>query len=169
TEAWLNLIGPALPDHPTAAGQAVAGAILVVFSQSGIEVQPSGSLLYSPVPALPASLDPALFTPAERLEFQASDLNAARAALGTFTENKDPAVRAEALLRLARVQAKRFESKEALATYSKLTNENRVSLADVAYALLSRLARCELLLKSNQPALARREAGSLVEALASGT
>ena len=169
TEAWLNRIGQALPGAATASGQPAAGAILVVFSQSGIEVQPSGSLLYSPVPPLPDSFDPALFRAAERFEFQASDLNTARAALGTLTENKDPAVRAEALLRLARVQAKRGESKEALATYSKLTNENRVSLADASYALLSRFARCELLLSSNQQALARGEAASLIEALDSGT
>jgi len=169
TEAWLNRIGQALPDAATAAGQPAAGAILVVFSQSGIEVQPSGSLLYSPVPPLPDSFDPALFAPAARLEFQASDLNTARAALGTLTENKDPAVRAEALLRLARVQAKRGERKEALATYSKLTNENRVSLADASYALLSRFARCELLLSSNQQALASGEAAALIEALDSGT
>jgi signal transduction histidine kinase len=169
TEAWINRIGPSLPAGATAAGQPAAGAILVAFSKTGIEVQPSGSLLYSPVPAVTDYVDPALFGPAERLEFQASDLNAARAALSALSGNKDPAVRAEALLRLARVQWKRGEATDALATYSKLANETRMSQADAPFALLSRFARCELLQSSQQFALAKREAASLVAALDAGT
>jgi signal transduction histidine kinase len=168
TDAWLNRIDTSLSTEAAVGGPAAAG-ILVRFSKAGVETRPAQSLLYSPAPPSTESFDSSLFALAQRLEFQASDLNAARAALATLTESKDLAVRAEALLRLARVLAKRGETVEALATYSKLANENRMSLTDAPYALLSRLARCELLEASQQHAAARQEAGALIEALESGT
>src|SRR5262245_55028790 len=78
TETWLNQIPASLPAEPAAPIDIGKDAVLVSFSKSGMEIQPSGEVLYHPVTPIPELRDPSLFAPAERLEFQASDLNAAR-------------------------------------------------------------------------------------------
>src|SRR5437870_5053510 len=165
TEAWLSRIGPALHAESDERSQ---GGLLVSFSKAGMEVQHRGQLLYRPAVPSAELLDAALFAEAEKLEFQTSDFKTARAALSALTMHQDGLVRAEALLRLARVQSKSGQTSEALNTYAKLANENRMSSSEAPYALLSRFARCELLAASHQEAAAKQEASLLVASLESG-
>ena len=53
--------------------------------------------------------------------------------------------RAEALLRLARVQTKRKHNEDALAAYARLQSIEAISQADVPYSLLGRFARIQLM------------------------
>ena len=165
TEASLSRIGPALPTESPESSQ---GGLLVSFSKAGVEVQPRGQLLYRPAAPPLELLDAALVAEADKLEFQTSDFKTARAALSALTMHQDGLVRAEALLRLARVQSKSGQKPEALNTYAKLANENRMSPSEAPYALLSRFARCELLAALHQEAAAKQEASLLVAGLESG-
>ena len=114
------------------------------------------------------NVDTEIFAEAERLEFQTSDLRAARNALSTFASSTDPRVRAEALLRLARVASKSGDVSEALANYAKIADETSLSPLGAPYGLLSRFARCQLLANAHQEAAARPEAVQLAASLQSG-
>jgi signal transduction histidine kinase len=165
TESWLGQIGSTLP--PEGASPPHRGGILVKFSRSGVETQPPNSLPYYPVSPASSNLDPALFREAELLEFQTGDLRGAAAILLRLAESKEPHVRDEALLRLARVQSKSGNVASALETYGKLRDENLMSPAEAPYALLSRFARCQLLANSHDDAAARQEASKLLADLES--
>ena len=165
TESWLSQVGSTLPaDSP----RQRTGGILVWFSPAGIETQPSGQLLYYPVIPPSPPLDAAVFKDADTLEFRKGDLAATAAALTSLAAGTDAQVRAEALLRLARVQGKSGQAPEALVTYARLAGENRMSPAEAPYGLLSRFARCQLLESSGRLATARQEAAALVMELESG-
>ena len=104
TESWLGQIGSAFPAD--ADGTARRGGMLVMFSGGGVHTQPSGVLPYLPVSPPSVAVDSAVFQPSELLEFQLRDLNGAATLLTQLARRGNTLVRAEALLRLARVQAK---------------------------------------------------------------
>lgn len=163
SESWLSQLGASLPVNPHNA------SVLVKFSKNAVEAQPAGKLAYYPVPPSSQSIDSALFREAERLEFQANDLDAAAAALTQLAASaREPLIRNESFLRLARVQSKSGKTAEALATYAKLANEDVMSPAEAPYSLLSRFARCQLLATSQQAQAATKEAASLLSDLESG-
>jgi len=176
-EAELSRIGTVLPaadirmdvfSSASASSVQGGGPLLVGFSKSGLEVQPSGRLIYYPYIPPPAPVDATVFSSAEKLEFQSPDLMAAASALVPLTESKDAGIRAEALLRLARIQSKSDKVPAALATYAKLVNETSVSPSDAPYAFLGRFQRCELLMNDGQQAAAKQEAKRLVVSMESG-
>jgi signal transduction histidine kinase len=164
-EAGLTQIGSALPSRESGTLQTGDG-ILVVFSTAGIETQPPNQLLYYPVPpSTIANVDTEIFAAAERLEFQAADFKGALAALSSLAANKDPQVRAETLLRMARIATKSGDTTGALATYAILVDEKLTSPLGAPYGLLSRFERSKLLAGSHQDAAARQEAAELWSAL----
>ena len=167
TEAWLSQIGPALPARENVASQA-PGAVLIRFSQNGVETQPGNQLLYYPMPPSSAANDGDVFVEAERLEFQGNDLKAARSSLLGLAGNRDARIRAEALLRLARVESKSGNVTDALSTYAKLLDEKIASPLGAPYGLLSRIARCQVLTNSHQQEAAHQEAAALIAGLESG-
>ena len=167
-KAWLSQMGSTLQPEAVASGQPGAGAILVAFSKSGVQVQPPGQLLYYPVVPAPPRLDESLFQRASELEFRSADLAAAAGALSALTLNTSAPVRSEALLRLAAVETKRGRTAEALSTYAKLADDTTMSLLEAPYGLLSRFARCQLLTESNKKDAARQEATALLASLESG-
>jgi signal transduction histidine kinase len=168
-KAWLSQVGSTLPHDGVASAQPGAGAVLVAFSKSGVQIQPPGHLLYYPVVAAPPRLDESLFERASELEFRSSDLTAAAEALTTLTRSTSAPVRAEALLRLAAVETKRGRRADALATYGKLSDDTTISQLEVPYGLLSRFARCQLLTDSHNEEASRKEATALLTSLESGT
>src|SRR5262249_1659643 len=137
------------------------------FSKDGVEAQP-GNVPYYPRLPQAQPIDSAIFADAERMEFQAGDLQGAASALSQIAANRDARVRNEALLRLARVYSKSGLLDQSLEAYSKLSQEMTISAAEAPYALVSRFARCELLANSHQEPAARKEAGELVADLESG-
>jgi signal transduction histidine kinase len=165
-EAQLGQMGVSLPIPSPASAHP---AVLVRFSKAGVDVQPAGQLLYYPVAPTPEPFDPALFAQTDKLEFQTNDLNAAASALTVLANgNQAPIVRAQALLRLAAVERKQHRIDDALTVYTKLDVEKRMSLSQAPYGLVSRWARCELLVDANRKAEARDQASALVAALDAG-
>src|SRR5687768_11403965 len=148
-------------------GMVHQGPVLVMLSASGVQTRPAAVLPYHPVSPRAASIDYELFQPAERLELQANDLKGAAALLLPLTRHRSVAIRAEALMRLARVQRKSGDVADALDTYARLTDIALVGPGEVPYALVSRVARCELLVQSNAAA-AQNEARSLLGELEAG-
>src|SRR5688572_19887133 len=143
TESWLGQISSAFPAE--ADGPARRGGMLVMFSGRGVHTQPSGVLPYLPVSPPAVAVDSAVFQPSERLEFQLRDLHGAATLLTELASRGNALVRAEARLRLARVQAKAGHIEEALDTYRRLRDETLISPAEAPYSLLSRFARVQLL------------------------
>ena len=166
TESWLGQISSALPAD--ADGPARRGGMLVMFSGRGVHTQPSAVLPYLPVSPPSVAADSAVFQPSELLEFQLRDLNGAATLLTRLASQGNTLVRAEALLRLARVQAKAGHIEQALDTYRRLRDETLISPAEAPYSLLSRFARVQLLADSNREAAARTEARELLTDLQSG-
>jgi signal transduction histidine kinase len=162
-EALLRSLGPissssALPSDGS----------IVVELKDGVQVAPPEQLLYLPMPPAPLNYDDTLLDEARKLEFQSGDLVAASATLSALAA-KPSAVQPEALLLLARVQKKNKQIAAALATYSRLSNEKRISPSmGVPYGLLSRLQRSELLNESGQADAATREALDLLATLDAG-
>ena len=148
TESWLGQISSALPAD--ADGPARRGGMLVMFSGRGVHTQPSGVLPYLPVSPPSVAIDSAVFQPSELLEFQLRDLNGAATLLTQLASRGNSLVRAEALLRLARVQAKAGHIEQALATYTRLRDETLIGPAEAPYSLLSRFARVQLLADSHR-------------------
>jgi signal transduction histidine kinase len=166
TESWLAQISSAFPadaDEP-----ARRGGTLVMFSARGVHTQPSGALPYLPMSPPAAAVDSAVFHPSELLEFQTRDLKGAATLLTQLANQGNTLVRAEALLRLARVQAKAGHLEQALDTYTRLRDEGLIGPAEAPYSLLSRFARVQLLADSNRRAAARAEARELLADLQSG-
>lgn len=167
-KAWLSQMGSTLPPDGVAPGQRGAGAILVAFSKSGVQVQPPGQLVYYPIVPAPPRLDESVFLEATELEFRAANLSGAAEALTALTRSRSASVRAEALLRLAAVDAKRGRMADALSTYAKLADDTTLSQLEAPYGLLSRYARCQLLTDAHEEDAARKEAAALLASLESG-
>jgi signal transduction histidine kinase len=153
---------------PDAAIRFGDGAVLVAL-KSDVQSQPPGQLIYLPAAPESLPLNEALFEDAQRLEYQSHDLPAANSALSTLASHQSLSVRLEALLRLARVQKRNGRTADALATYSKLSNEKAISpVFKVPYGVLGRLRRVELFKELHQPADSEMEAQALIASFDAG-
>ncbi len=141
------------------------GSVLVALEQGTTTARPASRLLYYPVigrgPEPPANA----FAAAEAAEFQARDSRKAEAAYRELARSGAPAVRAGALIRLARVLRKSGRSREALSVYSELARLEEVRVDDAPADLVARDALAELLAQSDPAAAqagARRIAADLL-------
>ena len=122
--------GAGLPSIPAAA---------VVMSTPDGTVTAARGLPF--VPAVPdTSRTDAVFGEGEQLEFAERNLSAAAGRYGALTRHSDGAVRAGALLRLARVAEKRGDTATALRTYQQLeeSGDVRISLWPASLVSLDR-------------------------------
>ena len=121
------------------------GALVVRMRPDGVEAWPHQRLLYHPwLPMTPAAPVEA-FAAGEALEFRLRDLEGAAAAYADLTRRESPAVRAGALLRLARVFRKAGRPEAALAAYDALADVEGVVLDNVPADLVGRQARLTVL------------------------
>lgn len=144
------------------------GGVLVMFSRRGVDTLPPAALPYHPTSPTAPFIDPTQFRDSDILEFQTHDFDGAAAKLGQHATSKDRTIRAEALLRLARVQTKSGQIGKALDTYERLRDEELMSSVDAPYGLVSRFTRTQLLANVHQDDAARREATALLNDLESG-
>jgi signal transduction histidine kinase len=101
------------------------GGAAVLLARSDGAVTAAAGLPF--VPAVPdTTAAEAVFADAEALEFARSDLAGASTAYETLATDSEPAVRAGALLRLARVAEKRGETATALKAYRRLEQSGDV-------------------------------------------
>ena len=120
------------------------GTLVLLAHQStaAVAAYPAKSLLFVPEPP-PAAPLPKVFATAEKLEFREQSYERAIEALRPLSEQ--PATRAEALLRIARLERRLNHPEAALTAYDRMSRETAVSPDGVPYALLAAGARCELL------------------------
>jgi signal transduction histidine kinase len=143
-------------------------AMTVVLSARGIDGYPRGRLLYYPF--LPSAPEPPAetFARAEALEFRHRDPSGAAAAYRKLTRSPEPAVRAAALLGVARTLRKANHPEEALAVYGDLARLGPTPVGGLPADLLARQERCALLAEVNRLPDARREAETLYSDLQAG-
>ncbi len=145
----------ALPPPTALKAKLPINGTLVLLSHWSATTYPSRSLLF--VPELPAAgALPEAFATAEKLEFREQNYPRAVEALRPLA--KQPATRAEALLRIARLERRLNHAAAALAAYDELFEESAVNPERVPYALLAAGARCELLAET----AGDRERGAVV-------
>ena len=143
-------------------------ALIVVWSPEGIESFPPGRLLYYPfLPSTPEP-PPETFAQAAALEFRRRDPAGAAAAYRKLAGSPEPAVRAAALLGVARSLRKAGRLEEALAAYDDLARLSATPVSGLPADLLARQERCALLAELNRLPDSRREAESLYLDLQSG-
>ena len=164
-------IAPAgeLPGAATAIAKRLgAASILVICRQDGVEAFPSERLPFHPT--RPSAAPPALgvFARADSLEFFDEDFRAATAILRELARAGDPAVRAGALMRLARIHRKSGQLREALAAYEDLAALDPVPVEGLPAGLVARHASLALLEALGEGERLGREAAALDRDVQSG-
>jgi hypothetical protein len=141
------------------------GAVTLIFREPGVEANPSGRIAWLPtVPPLPeASAEQ--FAEGEALEFRQHDRAAAMRKYAELANSRDPAVRAGALLRLARNYRSENRTDDALAAYSRLAAIDGLAAGGAPAALA---ARCKLLAETGHAGDLRRDAQTLAADLHTG-
>jgi signal transduction histidine kinase len=143
------------------------GTVRFTLSERGVQANPATRVLWVPVP--PALLEAATrpFADAERLEFR-GDAGAALTAYQTLAESKDAAVRAGALLRVARVHRARQHWTNALAAYGELGAIRAVAIDGMPADLLARRAAAAVLSESGRKEDLSRDAVALETSFLAG-
>ena len=117
-----------------------ADSVLVVCRPDGVDAFPPGRLPF--VPARPAAQPVArsVFAQAESLEFVHQNPAAAVALLNVTARSGDPAIRAGALMRLARIHRRGGRIREALADYERMAALGPVAVEGLPADLVARHA-----------------------------
>jgi signal transduction histidine kinase len=156
-EARLNELSRQLPALAASASASVPGdSVLLVIRDEGVGERPPGRLLF--FPRVPAGRDPrdTRLAAAETLEFRSQNPASAADAFRAVARDGDPAVRAAALLGLARCLRKAGRDREALEAYDDLARLGTFLVEDAPAELVARHARCALLAERKTPELAAR-------------
>jgi signal transduction histidine kinase len=143
------------------------GSLRLMVSSSGLRVEPAHRTLWVPVPPPQPEAAEAPFAEAELLEFRGT---AARAlpVYEKMAHSGNPALRAGALLRLARAYRRDARMGEALAAYRALANVRGIEINGMPADLLARRAACDLLEAAGRKKELGREASTLAADFASG-
>jgi signal transduction histidine kinase len=160
----------AVSEQRLAAGsvQWPAGAVAVTFRDDRAEAHPHERVAFLPAAQPLREAPAATFARGEELEFRTRDHAAAARVFRELAPSPDRAVRAGALLRLARNLHKAGQAQEALATYTQLSGIDGVSAGGAPAGLVARYARCKLLEEIQRQPDLRAEAQRLQSELASG-
>ncbi len=142
------------------------GGIIIVVTSRSVTTYPPKPLLFVPVSPLPSPGPPGVFDTAEQLEHREQKYDRAIEALRPLAEK--PATRAEALLRIARLERKLNHPEAALAAYTRLSRETGFSTTGAPYALLASGGLCQLLSKPGNPQAGAAAVESLHNALLDG-
>lgn len=134
-------------------------SLLLCWNGRQLETRPAGALLY--LPALPPSpaLPSDMFSDAERLEFRASDYRAAARLYEARTKSPDPALRAAALVAVARNLRKARQPGESAAALARLAVLDATPVDGVPAGVIARHERCRLLAETDSPQLGAEAAG----------
>ena len=136
------------------------GILRLSISSAGTRIDPPGRALWLPNLAPPAAGDAPVFTDAESLELQGTGQRAL-IRYEELSRSTQPAIRAGALLHLARVYRTAGRASEAAEAYRRLAAIPGVALYDVPADLLARRAVCSLLDESGRKADLARAAAAL--------
>jgi len=145
-----------------------ASPVQVTITGAGAEVVPPGSLAFAPAAVSPMTVASDVFASAEAAEFSRDQRSSPAAAYLKLAESGDPRVRAEALVRAARVMRRERQWREALDVYRSLEQSGEILVAGMPASLVARAGRCSVLAESGAKALLAREAILLWEHLVGG-
>ena len=163
--AWEALLPAA------AGGQAVelpSGAVFLLIDKDGVVRQQGAPLPYYPRVPSATRARSSLFAVAEQQEFREQNLAAAIASYRALAVSNDEAIRAEALMRLARCLRKQERMPDALAAYAKLAALGDASVADSPAELVARRERIALFNATGDAHAAAHERTLLTSALLDG-
>jgi signal transduction histidine kinase len=144
-------------------------AVTLVLGTNGIDTRPPARLLYQPELDIVDVGSAPEFRAGEDLEYRRRDLDAAEAAFRKLTADRVPAIRAGALVRLARVLRKKGHREQALGVYDDLARVSDERVDGVPAELVARRARCRVLEDLKQTARLRDEATALRAGLLAAT
>jgi signal transduction histidine kinase len=149
-------------------GQATGSALIIVFRAQAVDAYPPASLLYYPF--LPPAKEPpaSVFAAGEALEFQQKDPAKAIVAFRELSRSKDRAIRAGALVRLARNLRKGQQLRAALDVYDELNQLGTTPIGGLPAELVGRHARCTLLDQLKRTDEVKQEARALYADLHDG-
>ena len=157
-QSWRQAL--AIHDFRSVAGLPADSAVILVSSREA-RALPPGRMLWSPLPPHLAQSPDGAFREAERLEFGGAHVEESRRAYESLAQSPDPAVRAGALVRLARIYRGAGRWEEALAVYNRLAACQGAAVVGMPADLLARRARCNLLRSLGRQAVAESEISSL--------
>jgi len=126
------------------------------------------ALTYYPAVEPQPDAPPGIFAAADAAEYSRADPAGAAAQYLSLARSKDPAIRAGALMRLARVLRNQGRTKEALAVYDDLARMGATPVVDSPAELLARKQRIALLDGEGETTAAAQERTSLANALSQG-
>ena len=112
--------------------------VLLIERDNSLTAYPANRMPYYPVAAPEPEAPAETFAEGEIAEFQAGNLNKAVAWYRTLADSKDPAVRAGALMRLARALRNAGRADEARAAYTHLAAIHGVAVAGVPAEVVAR-------------------------------
>jgi signal transduction histidine kinase len=141
--------------------------IYIHFSADGMTVNPKTALRYIPITGEPESL-PLEFEQADRLEFQQQDYPAALQLLKPLSESPQDHIRAEALMRLGRIDRRNGHLNEALSSYQRLVRLSGQKIGSAPADWFGLYARCSIYESENDLQGLRSELERLKQALSGG-
>jgi signal transduction histidine kinase len=143
-------------------GRDDSDALIITFVNDRVSARPPRRLLYYPtMPSDEAVPRGDRFTAVDSLELRERDYPRAVAELEKLRTLDDRQIRAEALLRLARIMRKEQQAARSLPFYDQLAQLDDVSVAGVPADLVARDARCAVLADLGRAADLRREVAAL--------
>ena len=162
---WEDLLREGAATAPTPIPR---DAVLLIFDSRGIRGQRGTRLPYYPLVASDPKANPSVFAIAERLEFREGDSAKAATSYRNLASNNNRAVRAGALMRLARCLRRQRQFTDALAVYAELQMMGETPAAGAPSELLARYERIALLKTIGNEEVAEHEAGVLGVLLSQG-
>ena len=142
--------------------------VRVAFGPGEVEATPADRLLYYPPATSPADPPTQPFVRGEALEFGRHDPQAAAAVFRQLAESRDAAIRAGALLRLARTLKSSGRQGEALAVYERMALLGTAPVGAGPAELVARRAHSEILLALGRRGEADAETAALLADLRGG-
>lgn len=140
-------------------GPVPAGMVRLLFGPTGLAAQPADRVAWLPWTS-GGALDTDGFAEAERLEFQ-GDLEDAAATYEHAARTPVTAVRAAALMRLARVRRQQHRWDDALRAYHELARVDEVVIEGAPASLQARRAACAVLADARRTEDLARQATQL--------
>ncbi len=163
--AWDDLLPAAARDNSVAVP---TNAVILFFDSRGLSREQGIRLPYYPQLPPEFELPAAVFAAAEAQEFRDQNLPKAAASYRALASSPDRAVRAAALMRLARCLRKQQQLRQALAVYDELATMGETVVAGSPSELVARRERIVLLNTRGDKDAARHEAALLGSALSAG-
>jgi len=161
--------GPDVPDSAERYAQRFCdGAAVVTLTEGDLVAYPRGRLPYYPVIESPPDPDGRTFERGETLEFRVRDLVGAAGLYRRIAESSDSAIRAGALVRLARVERRAGHFDAALHAYDSLAMLRSAAVNGLPAELVARHARLSVLDRLGEANELRRQSAALVRDLYAG-